>query len=275
MKAKKITFVGAGNMARALIVGLLGTGYPAECLTASNPPNPALDAFQQQFGIQLVSDNCAAIKDADVIVLCVKPKVLPEVCQEIKAIVSDSNALVISVAAGITVDHLSQWLSPSLPIIRSMPNTPAAVSAGATGLFANENTTEAQKDLAEELFRAVGVTVWVEEEDKLNLITAASGSGPAYYFLMIEAMEEAAMDLGLTEKDARLLSLQTVLGAAKMAMESMHDVHELRASVTSPNGTTEAAISAFEKAGFKQIVKDAVSSALERSRELAQEIKKE
>jgi len=275
MKTKKITFIGAGNMARALIVGLISAGYHPEHLTASNPPNEALEAFREQFNINLVHDNCVAVQNADIVVLSVKPRVLPLVCKELKDTLIRKKPLVISIAAGVSSALLSRWLDPSLSIIRTMPNTPAAVSAGATGLFANDNTTDDQKDCGEALFRAVGVTVWVDDEDKMDLITALSGSGPAYYFLMLEAMEEAAMQMGLNEQDARLLSLQTILGAARMSMESQHDAKALRHLVTSPNGTTDAAIQVFEEAKFKKIVGDAMQAAFQRSQLLAKEIEKE
>ena len=275
METKNITFIGAGNMARALMVGLLSMGYAPDKLTASNPRIEELQAFQQQFGIHLLEDNCEAASNADIVVLAVKPKVLPQVCEELKETLIKNKSLVISIAAGIPAPTLSEWLDPSLAIVRAMPNTPVAVSAGATGLFANDQVSEEQKNMAEALFRAVGVTVWADAEKEMDLITAVSGSGPAYYFLVMEAMQEAAQRMGLREESARLLSLQTVLGAARMAMESQHDVSELRRSVTSPNGTTEAAIRVFENGNIKQLFGDAMEAAFQRAQELAEEIKKE
>ena len=272
---KNITFVGAGNMARALIVGLIAIGYPPEKLIASNPDIEKLKSFQEQFGIYLLNDNCEAIKEADIVVLAVKPNVLPKVCEEIKAVVLQKKPLVISIAAGVPMQALSRWLDPTISIVRAMPNTPAAVSAGATGLFANDKTTDKQKDEAEALFRAVGVTVWAGVEKQMDLITAVSGSGPAYYFLVMEAMQEAAHRMGLSEESARLLSLQTVLGAARMAMESQHDVSQLRRSVTSPDGTTEAAIRVFENGNIKDLFEKAVRAAFQRAQELVQQIEKE
>lgn len=262
-------------MARALMLGLIAVGYSPTKLTASNPPNDELQVFQQQFGIRLVHDNCEAVQGADIVILAVKPNVLPQVCKEIKDRIIRTQPLIISIAAGVTTRALSRYLGSSLAMIRAMPNTPAAVSAGATGLFSNEKTTTEQKNQAEALFRAVGITVWVDNENEMDLITAVSGSGPAYYFLMMEAMQETAQRMGLKSKSARLLSLQTVLGAARLAMESQHDVSELRRSVTSPHGTTEAAIRVFEQGKLKQLFEDAVGAAFRRARELAQEIEKE
>lgn len=275
METKNVTFIGAGNMARALIVGLISMGYSPEKLTASNPSIEELGSFQQQFGIHLMEDNCEAIQNADIVVLAVKPGILPEVCRELKDLLIQRKPLVISIAAGVTTRLLSRWLDPSLSIVRAMPNTPVAVSAGATGLFANVKTTDDQKNRVEALFRAVGVTVWVDSEKEMDLITAVSGSGPAYYFLVMEAMQDAAHRMGLEIKSARLLSLQTVLGAARMAMESQRDISELRHSVTSPNGTTEAAIRVFESGNIKQLFDDAIQAAFQRAQELAQEIEKE
>lgn len=275
METKNITFVGAGNMARAIIVGLLGMGYAPEKLTVSNPSKEKLDVFQQSFGVNVTSDNHEAVQDADVVVLSVKPHILPRVCEELKASFLKNQPLIISIAAGISTELLFRWLDPSLPIIRAMPNTPAAVSAGATGLFAADEVNDEQKDQAEALFRAVGVTVWVDTERHIDLITAISGSGPAYYFFVMEAMQETAARLGLSAEDARLLSLQTVLGAARMAMESQHDVSELRRSVTSPNGTTEAAIHVFESGNLKQLFNDAIQAAFDRAQTLAAEIEEE
>lgn len=274
METKNITFIGAGNMARALIVGLVSVGYSPEKLTASNPPNDELHSFQQQFGIHLLDDNREAVQSADIVILAVKPNTLLSVCKELRDLIIQKRPLIISIAAGVSTDTLSRYLDPSLSIVRAMPNIPAAVSAGATGLFSNERTTSEQRNQAEALFRAVGITVWVDHEKEMDLITAISGSGPAYYFLMMEAMQETAQRMGLASESARLLSLQTVLGAARMAMESQHDVSELRRSVTSPNGTTAAAIRVFEKGKLKQLFDDAVSAAFQRAQELAKEIEK-
>lgn len=275
METKNITFIGAGNMARALIMGLIATGYPAEHITASNPPNDALDAFQQQFGINLLHDNHEAVRNADVVVLSIKQNVLHGVCEEIKDVLVNNKPLVVSVIAGVTTQLLSQWLGELLPIVRTMPNTPTAVLAGATGLFATDATSEKQKELAEALFRAVGITVWVDDEEKMDLITAISGSGPAYYFLMIEAIQEEAIRMGLPEKDARLLCLQTILGAARMALESQHDVRELRRSITSPKGTTEAAIKTLEEGSLRSLLEKAIHAAYERAQSLSEDIRKE
>jgi pyrroline-5-carboxylate reductase len=269
MKTNNITFIGAGNMSRALVAGLVAMGYAKEKITVSNPSQQKLDFFQQQFGVQVTSDNATAIAQADIVVFAVKPGVVPTVCQELKADLMARRPLIISMASGVTTDSFATWLDGSLALVRAMPNTPAAVGAGATGLFANAQTSEAACSQAEALFRSVGVTVWVNQEIEIDMVTAISGSGPAYYFLVIEAMQEAAVKMGLSQEAARLLSLQTVLGAAKMAMETQVDVRELRRSVTSPNGTTEAAIAVLEQGHLKSLFEDAMQAAFQRAQQLA------
>ena len=209
---------------------------------------------------------------ADIVVLAVKPQVLAAVAQDLAPVVQEQQPLVISVAAGIRIEHLQHWLGPDCAIVRTMPNTPAMLQAGATGLFASDRVSEEQRSLAESLMRAVGITVWVQHEGLIDAVTALSGSGPAYFFLIMEQMIRSARTLGLGEEEATLLTLQTALGAARMALESDDSPATLRARVTSPGGTTEQAIRVFEQEGLEQIVKQAMTAARDRSIELSSQL---
>ncbi len=272
MKDKKIAFIGAGNMAAALIKGLIQDGHPAENITAADPDPEKLNLISGQTGIGVNSDNSEAIADADVVVIAVKPQVIAAVASGISATVAERRPLVISIAAGIPTTHLQQWLGETAAIVRTMPNTPAMLQAGATGLFAAANVNAEQHSLAESIMRAVGLTIWVEQESLIDAVTAVSGSGPAYFFLLMEHMIRAAKALGLPDESAHLLTLQTALGASRMALESDDNPATLRARVTSPGGTTEQAINAFETGGLEQLVMDAMRAARDRSIELSSQI---
>jgi len=204
--------------------------------------------------------------------LAVKPQVLQTVCKHIQPSIQAQQPLIISVAAGIRTEDINRWLGDHQAIVRAMPNTPALIQSGATGLFANAQVTAQQKEHAEHIMRAAGLTVWVEQENKIDAVTALSGSGPAYYFLFMEAMEHAAQELGLDPKTAHLLTMQTALGAAKMVLESSDDCATLRKNVTSPNGTTEKAIQTFEAEGLRTMVAKAMQAAHHRANELANEL---
>ncbi|MEJ2309441.1 MAG: pyrroline-5-carboxylate reductase [Gammaproteobacteria bacterium] len=269
MKEKTIAFIGAGNMAGALIRGLLQDGHPADRLIAADPDSDKLDAFSGNSGINCTTDNNAAIASADVVVLAVKPQIMADVAEGIAASVQQHRPLILSIAAGIPLRHLQHWLGNDIAIVRTMPNTPAMLQTGATALFAGELVTEAQRNLAESIMRAVGITIWVEREELIDAVTAVSGSGPAYFFLFMEEMIRAAQALGLDEQDASLLTLQTALGAARMALESDDSPATLRARVTSPGGTTEQAIKLLQQEGLEQLVKRAMTAARDRSIELS------
>ncbi|MCP5143258.1 MAG: pyrroline-5-carboxylate reductase [Gammaproteobacteria bacterium] len=268
MTHKRITFIGAGNMARAIIGGLIADGYPASAIGATDIDPQRLQALTQQFGIHTGTENAEAVREADVIVLAVKPQVLREVAMALAPALGE-RTLVVSIAAGIQLDSLANWLGGSRPIVRVMPNTPALVGAGAAGLVSNAHVTEADREQAEALMRAVGLTVWLDNETLIDSVTALSGSGPAYVFLLMEAMAEAGEKLGIAPEQARLLTLQTVMGAAKLALESDVDAATLRRQVTSPGGTTEAAFKVFESRELKAIVSEALQAAATRSDELA------
>ncbi len=269
-KQAVISFIGAGNMGRSLIGGLLEDGYPAQCIYAAELTQENATQLQQQFGIQTTIDNHTAIAAADVVVLAVKPQVVPDLAQNIAASIQAKNPLLISIAAGIREVDLRRWLGERTAIVRCMPNTPALVGSGASALCANSNVSAEQREYAESIMRAVGLALWVENEDDLDIVTALSGSGPAYFFLVMEALVNGAKKLGLPDKTAQLLTLQTAFGAAKMALESDVDVAELRRRVTSPGGTTEAALNSLQAANIMQLFADALQAAQQRSVELAE-----
>ena len=268
MQAKTLAFIGAGNMAKAIIGGLIAQGYDAKKITASGPRIENLQKVTDDFSVNITTDNLAAVRNAEVIILSVKPQMLKQVATELSSALAHK-PLIISLAAGITTESLERWLNGNLSIVRSMPNTPSQVLLGATGLFANRFVSNEQKQIANEILSAVGIVSWVEQENLINSVTAVSGSGPAYYFLFMEAMIDAAIAQGLSRETATALTLQTALGAATLAAKSDLDVAELRRRVTSPKGTTEQAILSFEKDQLRSIVKDAMQACTHRAEELS------
>ncbi|GIZ12588.1 pyrroline-5-carboxylate reductase [Pseudomonas sp. NCCP-436] len=270
MSTPIIAFIGAGNMAASLIGGLRAQGVPADSIRASEPSSEQRSRLEQNHGIATFADNTEAIRGADLIVLAVKPQVMKAVCLDLAPHLS-TDQLIVSIAAGISCASLEEWLGPR-PVVRCMPNTPALLRQGVSGLFANARVSAAQKAQAEQLLSAVGLALWLDEEIQLDAVTAVSGSGPAYFFLLIEAMTSAGEQLGLPRETAARLSIQTALGAARMASESDVDATELRRRVTSPNGTTEAAIRTFQAGGFEALVQQALDAAARRSAELAEQL---
>jgi len=267
-----ICFIGAGNMAQSLIGGLIASGYDKQKIIASDPTQTSRNTITEKFGIQCFGDNAQSVSQADIVVLAVKPQILESVCHTIIDAVKHKQPLIISIAAGIRSKDINRWLGGNSAVVRTMPNTPALIQTGATGLFANELVSKEQQSEAEHILRAAGITVWVNEESQLDAVTALSGSGPAYYFLFMQAMEQAGQQLGLDEKTAHLLTLQTALGAAKMALESHQDFATLRQNVTSPNGTTEKAIQSFLADGLPETIAKAMQAAQNRAIELADEL---
>lgn len=267
-----IAFIGCGNMARSLIGGLLANNVEKSRLIATDPDAGQRQKLKDQFGIETLGDNNAAIDKADVLVLAIKPQIMQSVVEDIAASVRGSNKLIISIAAGIRVNSLSTWLDSDEAIIRVMPNTPALIQAGAAALFANAHASEAQRSVAESMLRSVGTAVWLDSEEQMDTVTALSGSGPAYFFYFMEAMENAAMSLGLDEDMARLLTIETALGAAKMALMSSHDPATLRKQVTSPGGTTEQALNVFAESDLDAIISKAMQAAKQRAIELSDKL---
>ena len=270
MDSTTIGFIGAGNMANSLIRGLLAKGKPAGSIWATDIDESKLRQLEEECGIKPASSSEIAV-NADVIVLAVKPQVMAAACQTLAASLEQRSPLLISIAAGITSSHLQQWLDRECAVVRCMPNTPALVGRGASGLYANTMVSDDQKCLAEEIIAAVGYCAWVDKESDIDAVTAVSGSGPAYFFLFMEAMQNTAREMGLSEELARNLTYQTAAGAADLAIQSEDDIAELRRKVTSPGGTTEQAINQFEEGGLRELVEKALQSARSRSIELAQE----
>jgi len=270
MKNSVISFIGGGNMARSLIGGLISNGVnPTQIRVADVVPTPPATAH---YPIQVFTDNVKAIQDAQVVVLAVKPQQMQSVALELRPHLIDPAPLFISIAAGIRLNDLNRWLGETVPLVRVMPNTPALVRSGASALFANSQASELQKELAENILRSVGLTLWLKDEDLMDLVTALSGSGPAYFFLIMELLEKAAIDLGLPQEQASLLTIQTAFGAAKMALESNEDVSILRNRVTSKGGTTEQAIKTLHEGGIEILLKKTLIAARDRSIQLAEEL---
>jgi pyrroline-5-carboxylate reductase len=269
MSDPTLAFIGGGNMARSLIGGLIADGWDPTLIRVADPDSQQTEALAQHFSVITTRDNQTAIKQADVVVLAVKPQVIKGVASELAAALSSHRPLVISIAAGIREPTLRGWLGEQTAIVRTMPNTPALVQSGATAMYANSAVSEDQRNLAESILRAVGLTLWIDDETLMDAVTALSGSGPAYFFLFMEALQAAGIQLGLPEDTARLLTLQTAFGAVKMALESSEDAATLRRRVTSPGGTTEDAIEVFMQHKLGAITLKALQAAADRSRELA------
>ena len=266
-----IAFIGAGNMAAALIGGIKENGYQGTII-ATDLDSGKLDQLANDFGISVTSDNDQAIAQADFVVLAVKPQVMKTVCEQLAPAVQKRKPVVVSIAAGLTADTLETWLGGDLAMVRCMPNTPALVQTGASGLFANDRVSAEQKALATRVFESVGIAVWVNTEAQLHAITAVSGSGPAYYFLFMEAMQKSAESLGLDPGTAAQLVAQTALGAARMVNETDDSPEQLRIKVSSPGGTTEQAIHSFEMDGLRNAVQQAMNACVRRSEEMAEEL---
>lgn len=266
-----IAFIGAGNMAKSIIGGLIAEGFNPACLSASGPRQQSLDVIASQLGIAVSTSNQHLAATADVVVLAVKPQKLKAVALDLRAALAHK-PLIISVAAGITTQSLALWLGEDQAIVRCMPNTPSQLRAGASGLYANNLVNAAQRALADRILRAVGVVEWLADEQQLNAVTAVSGSGPAYFFMVMEAMIEAGVAMGLTRDCARELTLQTALGAALLAKNSDVDVAELRRRVTSPNGTTEQAIKSFEQDNIRAVFQRAMDACAARAQTMADQL---
>jgi len=262
-----VAFIGAGNMATALIQGLLKTGLAATQISAADPLAGARERVGA-LGIGVFDDNGAACCQADVIVLAIKPQVAAEV---ISALEFEPGQLVVSIMAGIDLGSLSAWLAPDQPIVRCMPNTPALLGAGMSAMYANGQVSDSQKSQAAHIMQAAGETVWVDQEQSLDAVTALSGSGPAYYFLLMETMIEAGTTMGLDETLARKLTLQTAYGSALMALNSEQTPAALRQQVTSPGGTTERALRVMQEGKLPEVVVKALVAAQQRATELAAE----
>ncbi|MGZ8257751.1 MAG: pyrroline-5-carboxylate reductase [Methylotenera sp.] len=257
-----ISFIGGGNMARAIISGLKNNGFDMAAITVLELDAQKRVQLAAEFNVH-VTDTYAGISNADAIVLAVKPQQLREVCSQLSPILRSQ--LIISIAAGVRSADISRWLGGYQSIVRVMPNTPAQIQAGVSALYAIAGVSQIQRDQANTILAAVGKTLWLDNEAKMDAVTAISGSGPAYVFYMIEALQEAAISLGLKTEDARMLALQTFAGASLLAVQSVDDIKTLRAQVTSKGGTTEQGILALEAANIKSAIMDAAKAAADKS----------
>lgn len=267
-----IAFIGAGNMASSIIGGLTVSGHPAGSICAADISEESLERLTQVAPVSTGTDNAAAATGADVIILAVKPQVMAGVCASIAPVIAESDALILTIAAGVPIASYQRWLQTPAPIVRCMPNTPSLLGSGASGLFASPEVSGLQRERAQAIMDAVGTSVWVKEEQLLHAVTAVSGSGPAYFFLFMESMVDAGEQLGLDRDTATALVQQTCLGAARMALESGVPLDELRRRVTSPKGTTERAIASFEAQGLREVVHNALAASSARSEELSNEL---
>jgi len=270
----KIAFIGAGNMARSITIGLVNSGITPQDIIVANPSEAKRLKLAEEFGVQQTDDNIKATEFADVIVLCVKPHFIADVCQQISQAIDISSKLFVSVAAGTTIDQIqfaltNEQATQHAPVVRVMPNTPAQLGLGMSGLFASSEVTEVQKSAAEKLMTAVGKIIWLSSEDKINDIIAVAGSAPAYFFLFMEAMEQHAQHLGFSAQESRMLVQQVALGATQMVAHNSDDISTLRANVTSKGGTTHAAIEQFKEDGINEIVQNAMNAAIARAEEMA------
>lgn len=276
MTPTRIAFIGGGNMTRGLLGGLLARGADPALVTVTAATEATRAALARDLDVRTSADNAAAVAGARVVVLSVKPQVLRDVARQLAPALRPGAPLVISVAAGIRTSQLRSWIGadapPAIPVVRAMPNRPALLGAGATGMYADRSVGPEQRRLAEELLAATGLAVWVEEEDELDLVTALSGSGPAYFFRLAEVMAEAAAAAGLDAEVARRLAAQTLAGAGRMvAAEQSPDLAAMRAAVTSKGGTTAAALARFDELGLPAMVAAAMRAAVARSQELARQ----
>jgi pyrroline-5-carboxylate reductase len=269
LPARDIAFIGGGNMARSLVGGLLARGWGASRIHVADPSLPTRESMAADFSVPVHAVNLEAASRAAVWVLAVKPQMMHSVASSLCELAQRQHPLVVSIAAGITSVQLERWLGGGIAVVRAMPNTPSLLGAGATGLYANARVSPAQRALVEELLAAGGITRWVEDEALMDTVTALSGSGPAYIFLLAEAMQAAAEGQGLPPEAARQLTLQTIHGAARMLLESGEDAATLRQRVTSPDGTTQAALESFEAMGFRDVVARAIAAATRRGGELS------
>lgn len=267
-----IAFIGGGNMARSLIGAHITRGMPGASIRVAEPRAEARAALAREFGVSVFADNADAVGGADCVVLAVKPQVMGEVCGTLAGPLRDASPVIVSIAAGIRIAQLERLLGAQHAIVRCMPNTPALLGAGAAGLCANTKVDAARRALAEHLLDAAGIVRWIDDEAQMDAVTALSGSGPAYFFLLVEALEDAAVELGLPRDTARALAAQTCLGAGRMLTEGGEPPAELRRRVTSPYGTTAAALATFEQGGLRALVAQALGAARQRGADMSAEL---
>jgi pyrroline-5-carboxylate reductase len=270
MQHRKIAFIGAGNMSRSIISGLVSSGYPAELISASNPSLPKLEALKKDFAINITQDNHQAVAQSEAVVLAVKPQFMKLMCADLSEHAELQGKLFISIAAGIPLQRLQQMLGGDYTVIRTMPNTPSSIGRGMTGLYAQPSTDKADRDYAGDLMQQVGEIAWVDSEDMIDGVIAAAGSSPAYFFLFLEAMEKEALRQGFDKATARLMVQQAMLGTAEMVCHNPQlELSELRTQVTSKGGTTAQAIAHFQQHDLENIVAGAMQAAVKRAKEMS------
>ncbi|PAV25455.1 pyrroline-5-carboxylate reductase [Tamilnaduibacter salinus] len=270
---RTIAFIGAGNMANAIIGGMLENGFNADNLWVSAPDDSHLQRIRKQSGVSVTTDNRYCAQQADIIVLAVKPQIMRSVCEEIAPVVQNTRPLIVSIAAGLEVDTLDGWLGGGMPIVRCMPNTPSLVGKGSAGLYATDSVGDDQRKAVTAIFEGVGIALWVPDEAMLHSITALSGSAPAYFFLMLEAMEEAGDELGVEREQASRLAIQTMAGAAEMARRGPDEPAQLKRNVMSPGGTTEKAVETFEDGDLRGLVRRACQAVIKHSKAMAAQLR--
>ncbi|MBS9433670.1 pyrroline-5-carboxylate reductase [Photorhabdus hainanensis] len=269
MEERKITFIGAGNMAHAIIAGLVKGGYPAELINVCAPSHTRRDALAKEYGVNSGSDNIRYAQEADVVVLAVKPQVIADVCQPLQEKVDFSNKLVLSIASGISVARFDALLQDKLNIVRIMPNTPALIGQGLSGLFASEHVSQSDRDFTQALMNSVGKTYWVKDESGINDIIAVASSAPAYFFLFMESMQQEAERLGFDSQTAREIVLQTAIGSAALAASNVDlPFATLREQVTSKGGTTAEALRIFYEGRLPETVSNAMQAVIRRAQEM-------
>ncbi|MBX2869213.1 MAG: pyrroline-5-carboxylate reductase [Acidiferrobacterales bacterium] len=268
----RIAFIGGGNMATSIIGGLLHSGMSADQITASDPAENRRQILSTEHGIDCYSDNLAAAANADIVVIAVKPQMMEVVLTDLSSLLQERAPLIVSIAAGIRIKDALRWIGAPLPFIRVMPNTPALVNLGASGLYANHLADQSHREQAESLMSSVSKVVWLEREELIDTVTGVSGSGPAYFFRLMELMIEEAEESGLSAEAARILVIQTALGAASLVSESSYSAGELRRQVTSPNGTTQAALEYMEEQNISGTIRGAVKAAVDRSVALSEQL---
>lgn len=268
---RKIGFIGAGNMTQSIVSGMVASGYPADHIFVSNPSTAKLDKLKSELNVQTSQDNVEIAEAAEVIVLAVKPQLMADVCEHLRTTVTDlESKLIVSIAAGIRFDKYRNYLSEDIRMIRVMPNTPSLVGEGLSGLVSDGRATSADCDFIEHTFNGVGKSVWVENEDQLDILGAVAGSGPAYFFEFMATLQKAAEALGFDHDKAREMVQQTALGAAKMASHSDLELADLRSQVTSKGGSTAKGVEVYQQANLEQISADAVRAAVKRNQEMAE-----
>lgn len=265
---KTLGLIGGGKMASALIKGLLSYGFNEKAIKVSDHDSENRKLIEDRFQLQTYASNVELVEQSDILILAVKPQVIPQVVIEIASKVQAQQPLVISIVTGVSLQFFQNHFGSKCPIVRCMPNTPVQIGEGMTALHANGQVTAEQQKMVDEIFKSVGHSIWLKQENDLNKVTALSGSGPAYFYLFMEALQEAAVASGLDKKVAKELVLQTAIGSARMAQASSVELEDLRQQVTSPNGTTASALDLFEKKNFKHIVDLAYQAALKRAEEL-------